>query len=266
MTPAGDLDTQLALAPTLAALPGEPRRLFDRLVALGFRHVQLSATQPGLRPRELDGSARRDLIANLRRRELAVSGIDLWIPPSHFSNPAHVDRAVSAAVAGIKLAGDLGRCPVSVTLPALNVGGDDEVNGGESDTVITAEAVQAVVDAAHHAGVPLADHQVPVADRARDELIGIGVDPAAWLAAGDDPAQAVHHHSDHLIAARLSDLLTTGLRGPIGTRDGRLDVTSYHVALTIARYARPVILDARQWPDPWTGVETAVTYWRRATA
>ena len=38
--------------------------------------VQLSAAQAGLRPRELDRSARRDLLATLRRRELAVAGID----------------------------------------------------------------------------------------------------------------------------------------------------------------------------------------------
>lgn len=262
MTAASDFDTQLDLAPTIAALPGDVRRTIDRLASLGFRAVQLSATQPGLRPRELDGSARRDLLSTLRRRELAVSGLDLWIPSSHFSDPAHMDRAVGAAVAGLDLAADLGRCPVSVTLPMTETHSREE---HVDDAAVTGEAVQAVLDAANRAGVPLADHHVPVAGREWDEIIGVGIDPAAWLAAGDDPVQAVHQHSDHLIAARVSDLLTTGLRGPIGTSDGRLDVMSYHVALTVAGYRRPAILDARQWPDPWTDMQTAAAHWRRAT-
>ena len=48
------------LAPTLAALGDRPRTAIDRLAGLGFRAVQLSASQPGLRPRELDRSGRRD--------------------------------------------------------------------------------------------------------------------------------------------------------------------------------------------------------------
>jgi len=254
MSHAGDLHTPLDLAPTLAALPGDPRRNFDRLAALGFRFVQLSATQPGLRPRELDGSSRRDLRATLRRRELAVSGLDLWIPESHFTDPSHMDRAISAAIAGIELAGDLGRCPISLTLPADDDYGDSQTN----------DAVQTVISAPHHAGVPIADHHMPVCTRAWDELLGVGIDPAAWLAAGADPASGVHEHSEHLVGARLSDLMTTGLRGPIGTADGRLDVTSYRIALSIAGYDRPIVLDARQWPNPWADIETASSSWQTA--
>jgi sugar phosphate isomerase/epimerase len=263
------MTSRLELAPTLAALPGELRPSMDRLAAMGFRHVQLSAAQPGLRPRELDGSARRDLLATFRRRELEISGIDLWIPPSHYLDPVHVDRAVTATIAAIELAADLERCPLSITLPAYSVDPknpevDDaeEISTGNADAS-SGDAVQAIIDAAHHAGVALADHQVPVADRERDDLIGIGIDPAAWLAAGLDPAAGVSRQSGHLVAARLSDLLSTGLRGPIGTRDGRLDVMSYRVALAVAGHDRPVVLDARQWPNPWSDLETAAECWRR---
>lgn len=260
MAAASESHAQLDLAPTLGALPGDVRRSLDRIAALGFRCVQVTATQPGLRPRDLDGSARRDLLGTLRRRELAVSGLDLWIPASHFRNPAHVDRAVGAAVAGIDLAADLGRCPVSMTLPPAKQHADDEP---DEPSAVAVEAVQAVVDAAHRAGVPLADHHVPVTERAWDGLIGIGIDPAAWIAAGDDPAQVVSQHGDQLIAARLSDLLTTGLRGPIGADDGRLDVMGYHVALTVAGYRRPVVLDTRQWPDPWHDLQASAVHWAR---
>jgi sugar phosphate isomerase/epimerase len=252
MNRAGEYPTQLELAPTLAALPGEPKAVIDRLASLGIRHVQLSATQPGLRPRELDGSARRDLAATLRRREMNLSGLDLWIPASHFADPAHVDRAVSAAVSSIDLAGDLGRCPLSMTLPE------------EEDSAAT-DAARALLEAAHRIGVPIADHHVPISNRDWNEFLGVGIDPAAWLAAGEEPAQAIHQNSEHLLSARLSDLMTTGMRGPIGSRDGRLDVMSYRVALAIADYRRPVILDVRQWPNPWNDLELAVDHWQRTT-
>src|SRR5690606_35381914 len=112
-------ERDMPLAPTLAALPGEPRRSIDRLHELGFRFIQLSATHPGLRPRELDQSARRDLLATLRRRERSPAGVDLWIPPEHFADAAQVDRAVAAAIAAIELAADLGRVPLSLALPPV---------------------------------------------------------------------------------------------------------------------------------------------------
>ena len=74
----------LPLAPTLAPLGEQPRAALARLSKLGFRHVQLDATQPGLRPRELDRSARRHLAATLRRPEDSPIGVDLWVPASHF--------------------------------------------------------------------------------------------------------------------------------------------------------------------------------------
>ena len=73
----------LTLAPTISDLDAAPRRAISQLSDAGFRAAQLSASQPGLRPRELDQSGRRDLLATLRRREVSASGIDAWIPPEH---------------------------------------------------------------------------------------------------------------------------------------------------------------------------------------
>lgn len=144
------------LAPTVASLDADPRRAFVRVREMGFAHVQLSAAQNGLRPRELDQSARRDLLATLRRRELSVSGIDAWIPPEHFLDTAHVDRAVGAVLDAIDLAGDLGRVPVSLGLPGELV-----------DAVCSV-----LVERADHRGVGLAEHGVP--DVAR-QGVGVGV-------------------------------------------------------------------------------------------
>ena len=110
-------DPRAMLAATLEPL-GDPVESLEWLGGAGVRGVQLSATQPGLRPRTLDGAARRELRARLKRLELTLSGLDLWIPPEHFTEPANVDRATAAAEAAVVLAADLGRVPVSMTLPA----------------------------------------------------------------------------------------------------------------------------------------------------
>jgi len=43
----------------LVRLPGDPRESMEAARRLGFRAVTLDATRPGLRPREMDRSARR---------------------------------------------------------------------------------------------------------------------------------------------------------------------------------------------------------------
>ena len=250
---AEELSQILQLAPTLSPLVAagdlSVREAFERIAELGFRFVQLNAAQGGLRPRELDHSARRDLLATLRRRELMVAGIDAWIPISHFGDPARVDHAVAALRGAIELASDLGRVPVSVSLP--------------QDPAI----ISTLVEHASHHGVRLADHHVPPRDSssfAGMDGLGIGIDPAAYLSQNLDPAAAIHGHASRLVSARVSDLLSSGLRAPLGDREeGRLDVTAYQVALSIAGYSAPVVADARQWPDPWGGLERTSQIWRR---
>ncbi|MFO0874695.1 MAG: hypothetical protein U0575_12095 [Phycisphaerales bacterium] len=101
----------LALAAALAGLDGDPRDDLAGVARLGFRCVQLSATRPGLRPRELDATGRRGLRERLRWLELSPSGVDLWIPPAHFVESAHIDRAVDAVIAAISSPRISGACP-----------------------------------------------------------------------------------------------------------------------------------------------------------
>lgn len=114
------------LAAALAGLPGSVPGRLDRLHALGFAAVQLDAAAAGMRPRELGPTARRDLLARLRRRSLRPVGLDLWIPAMHLREPSTVDRASDAMHATIALAADLGRLDVSVQFgrpAAANAGG-----------------------------------------------------------------------------------------------------------------------------------------------
>src|SRR5262245_10456016 len=73
----------------------------------GCRAVQLNGAAAGLRARELDRSARRDLAATLKRAEVGFSGVDLFVPPEHFGAMAHQDRAVSAVVGAVELAAEI---------------------------------------------------------------------------------------------------------------------------------------------------------------
>jgi sugar phosphate isomerase/epimerase len=242
-------------APLLTGNDGDQMRAaMDRIAELGFRFVQLSATHPGLRPRDLDHSARRDLLATFRRRELTISGLDVWIPPRHFLEPEHSDRAVTALHQAIELAADLGRCTVSFTLPYASPASDEH---GDALKLL-AEAVSAQAD---RYGVCVADHAVPIVSR-EGTLIELGIDPAAWIGQGDDPVKAVLTNGTRLASARLCDLLTSGLRGPIGDpQERQLDVQGYKVALSVAGYVQPLIVDTRSWRDGWQGLEQTKRVW-----
>lgn len=227
---------------------------------LGVRSIQLDASVPGVRARELDRSARRDLAASLRRAELDLSGLDLWIPGEHLLDPAHVDRAVSAIAGAIGLAGELapllggsGRI-VSLTLPPRLA--PDVLNGLASE--------------ADRHGVRLADHAWPPGPHAAASppgnstpavgagtgaagpgwpvAIGIGLDPAAVALSGDDIGAASARVADRVLSARLCDLSSAGRVLP-GSVDGRLDLTAYKVGLSLAPGVVPVVIDLRGLPE-----------------
>jgi len=250
-----DLTLASTLTPILAATGGTVDAALKRLSATGCQAVQLDATRRGIRPRELTARARRDLTALLTRRSMRVAGLDLFIPRRHYSDPVQVDRAITATTAAIRLAADLGRVPVSLQLPVDPVPEDVE---------------HALIEAADGCGVRLAVH---AEDRLSDLLawvakvdqkcLGVGIDPAALLAAGHDPMQAVSQAGDRLHVARLTD---TTARDAGATRcvvgEGDLDVIPYRVALDLAtRRQGPVVADPRGLTAPLAAVETAVRVW-----
>lgn len=242
------------VAVALDGLGLEPREAFAVLREIGVSAVQWPAMRSGLRPRDLDASARRDLLSTLRRHELAMSGVDLWIPPEHFGEADRVDRAVAAVEEAIRFAAEFGRCAVSMRLP--RVVATDADDGG------IGSALAAIAGIAERHGVPLADHAVPLA---ASERSSIGLDPVALLAAGIDPAAAAMEHAGRVAAARLADLDRGGLRAPVGDPiDGRLDVVRYRVGLEVAGFGGLVAIDPRQWADPLAGVRRSAHAWTEA--
>ena len=239
------------LAPTLATFGDKPRAALDRLASLAFRAVQLSASQPGMRPRELDRSGRRDLLGLLRRLDITPAGLDLWIPEAHLRDPVRIDRAVGAIEAALELAADLGRVSLSLLLPRRD----------ESPDPIE-QVLEAVIEKSLRFGVPLADCEVPPSDRAD---VGVGIDPVIWLSNGRDPVDAVVAHADRVESVRLGDLTASGDRIAVGDGDqGQLDLGAYRGALVRCGYNAPVVVDVRSSGDPWRQLAEAAQAWQTA--
>lgn len=255
MIPRPPLSVSLAgLAPTAdAPRAGSARTAIEWAAKLGFRAVRLDAML--LRARDLDRSARRDLSALLRRLSLECSGLDLWIPPQHFTDPARADRAASAATGAIELAGDLrtlggspGPMAVSLTLPD---------KGAES-------IVSQLAERAGTRNVVLADHAYPTGERSAalasepGAAVRIGIDPASVLMGGGDPAAEASRAGRALASARLSDASSLGRVAPGA---GRLDELAYLVALSTAGFGGHVCLDLRGLPDQTSVALSTLSRW-----
>ena len=224
---------RIPLAVSFAGLePGESvRERLSWAASCGFRGVALDAANTQTRPRELGSSARRDLAAVLRRHELTLAGIDLWIPAAHFVDPARCDRAIESAVQAIDLASELaplagGRALVSVSLPR-----------GEG----AGRAAAALAGRAAAVGAIVADHAVPIDDLGLGPR-WIGIDPAAIIVAGQDPAAALMTRGEQVAAARLSDIDAGGRVEPGA---GRLDSLAYVVGVSMRTDLWPAIVDLR---------------------
>jgi len=237
----------------------------EAVAQLGYSAVQWSGTTPSLRPREIDTSARRGIRGQLQRLELQCAGIDLFIPPSQFLDDATIDRAVAAVEHAIRFVADIAgsglsadaRPTVSLLLPTARE--------REPETAAAAQCAAALdhlVTVAERDGIQLADLTAAVDEDAARTRIGISVDPALVLAASRDPAAAVLAAGSNLVSARLVDLYRSGLRGPIGEPgEARLKVDAYRVALDIVGYRRALVVDARQWRDPFGGLRVSLERW-----
>ena len=254
--------SDLRLAPTLSPLVRAtgrpPRQVLATIGEQGFKAVQLDATLPGLRPRELDTTARRDLLATATRSGLSIAGLDFFIPAEHYNDPEHTDRAAHAAAQACSLAGDLGRVTVSLNLPA-----------GKADAAL----VQSIIDSASRHGVSLALHDEADVDRLQAWLaehapphVGVGLDPAAMLIRDLDPIAAAQSLDSVLCVARLSDASkgqADGGRQVVGA--GSLPVMPYRVSIDLApRRTGPVVLDLRGLATPMSAMQRAKAVWDNA--
>lgn len=224
----------LSVALTGLVAPEALREQVEWAAGLGFRALQINAASPGTRARDLSRSARRDIAAMLRRHEMTCAGVDLFIPPGHFVEPAHADRAAEAAGEALGLAADLasltaGRAAVCVSLPAEPT---------------AAGIVAALVTRARECGAVLADASWPAKWTAQG--VAACIDPATIMLAGDDkesPAKALARTGPAAACVRLSDL---GPGGRVEPGTGRLDLLAYLVAASVVEpTAGPPVADLR---------------------
>lgn len=226
---------------------GEVRALLSWARSQGARAVQLNAATPGLRPRDLDRSARRDLAATLRRHDLSCSGLDLWIPPEHLVEPGHMDRAVTSVLAAIDMAKEL------ATLADGSVVTARPTRSGIVSLVLpdalASEVAASISERAISRDVLIADHAWPPRDNP-PPAIAVGLDPAAILLRSEDPVAAASRLGGRVASARLSDLArggggVAGGRIAPGARGGSLDALAYVIALATTGYPGHAVLDLR---------------------
>lgn len=217
---------------------------------LRVRGITLDAGRPDCRARELGRSARRDLGAMLRRTELEVSGIDLFIPPEHFTDSARCERAFETvqqtamlAVELARLVGGRSRPVVALTLPSSMPDHDRNTLGAIFEKY-------GAVGADHTPGAP-----------AHSTWLGTGIDPAAQFLAGADPVKATTEPG--VTALRLTNLNATG-RCAVNAEGGRLDLLAY-TAATLTGDLRWITADTRGLAEPQRGVHAAVKAWREST-
>ena len=228
-----------------------PKAVIEEIRALGVRGITLDASAADFRPRTLTRSARRDLAASLRRRELEFTGLDLWIPPEHFAGANTIERAMEALNQATEMSSELAslvggrsRALVSVLLPTELKDIDRLAIGANAQRV----------------GTIIADHQ-PEQTKAIAG-IGIGIDPAMILMTGKSPGKAVTHAGEHLASVRLNDVNAMG-RCAVGAPGGKLDVKGYAGALIVAGQEW-ITLDVREMSEPKMAVERARQAWTEA--
>lgn len=233
----------LALAGLVPGVARDVRAGLDLARSLGVRAVQLDATFQETRPRLLDRSARRDLGASLRRADVSLSGFDLWIPPEHFVDPAHADRALGAARGAGELASELAALSGGTPIVSLALPVGDEGDGVAREVASMGEAL----------GVRFADHAWPTRE---GEAHSVGLDPALVLmsAPTTTPGKAVSAHAGRVASVRLTD---AGPSGRVAVGRGRLDVLSLWGAMVTLTPPPPLVIDVRTLADPADGAERA---------
>lgn len=252
LTHGSDLRLAPAIKPLISAGDGTVKGAIARAQKLGFEAVQLDATVPGIRPRDLSHRARRDLVALLSRHDMQLAGVDLFIPRRHFTESEHVDRAVSACLSAITLAADLGRVPVSLGLPVADI--TDDVKNALAEAIDGHSLMLAV----HHESN--LDALTDWLDDVDQNMLKAGFDPAAVLARDQDAVASAQKLGKRIGVARLSDISDGAVRCPAG--EGNLDVLTYRMSLDLATgRSGPVVLDLRGLDNPFTAATKAKEAW-----
>lgn len=225
---------------------GGPRAAIEWAGGIGYRRLALDLTAAGIRPRELDRSARRGIAALLRRAELAVVGCDLLIPADHFISPGHVDRAIEASIHAIEFARELAALCEARPLITLELPGESEAR-----SIIGASA--------EREGVLVA--QLSAEEVGREGWSRLALNLPAVMGEGGDGAGSIGSQGDSLAQVRITDLVD-GVRRPLGTAGGKLEPLALVAAIAAASYgACDPVIEVRGIAEQHTAAQTSLSAW-----
>lgn len=232
-----------------------PREGLAWLSSIGIRATAFSATDPLTRPRDLDRSARRDLVAIMSRLELRCACVDCFLPTAHFLDAAQVDRATAAAIDAIEFAAEI------ATLEGRIGGGTVVLSVPTTKDKLAQDALDAISATAQHQGVHVA---VPTCDASLVfQPFLVALDPAQILANNQDPLTIALASSRRIGAVRIVDLLRSGSRGPIGEpQEAQLDCRGFASGCRAAGFEGEFVVDLRQWHDPRGGLLATLSRWQ----
>jgi hypothetical protein len=212
--------------------------------------ITLDVTLPGFRPRDLDASARRELAVLVRRHDLALLGLDCFVPKAHLQGPEQA-RAVDALCNALLLLSDLrrharvGASPVVGTATGLGQPPHALCVACATPSGLASDVAQHLSSVAREHALVLADSTLPSPLLASQRKGSDADDPLA-LGAGTcfvpsvqvaSSQQAVH---DALLACPA--LAQARLHAPSGGPLA-IDPQTYLALLRIKRFAAPIIVE-----------------------
>ena len=226
-----------------------------RAAALDFRAVELPAARGELAPDNLSPSGRRHLARFARGLGLELSALSAELHGLLLTNPRTVQERIERTCQVIDLAADLG--------VAVVVAGAGALTHPESSepSPLAVEALVRIGEYADRRGVSYSlrptreggERLLRVLDTLRCPSIGICLDPAALVMAGQNPLASVDRLIEHVRMTHVRDA-TAGMPDCAGqeTRlgEGDVDLTGVLAALGAGDYAGPYIVRRTSSSDP----------------
>ncbi len=207
---------------------------------LGATCITLDCTQPGFRPRELDGSARRELSVLFRRCNLALAGLDCFVPTSHLQDASpNQARAIHALTSAVELLRDL----LGSTSAAQ---GSPSTSASHTPFVAAAFPTALSADVLAHLGSTAAAQGLAFADTASPTCFP----PDPHLHAAFEVARFAHHplaaaQASLLALSPLSHVrLPAAMLAPSAHAHTELDLTTLLALLSLKPQTVPLLLDA----------------------
>lgn len=214
---------------------------------LGFRAVEIGATQGDLSPDGLSDSGRRHLARYIRNLGLRLDALAANLETGEFVQDGIQEESLDRTRRILELAKDVGAPVVTARIGQI----DKTAAPEQHDRIL--EAVRYLADHADNVGTVFA---IETAQADPSDLIAFlrevncpmvkaAIDPAELIMDGNNPVTAVRQLADHIAIARARDAAAGAARRPgheTALGDGQLDLAGYLYALDEAGYTGSAVV------------------------